>query len=268
MNNPVFVMEPLKSFWNTLVSGIGETGRMSMLTFSAFREIFKPPYELTPLIRQLHHIGVKSLTVVLITGTVAGFVAAVQAFYQLKNLSAQGMMGGFVAVMVIKELAPMLTAFVMAARVGTGIAAEIGTMKVTEQIDALRAMATSPVKYLVAPRLMACMIMLPILIVFSDIAGILGGFIISVYFGMSGTFFLQQLEKFMFVSDVIGGLIKGLVFGAIVAMVGCYRGLYASGGAEGVGRTTAASAVHSFVLVIIADFLLNYGIYTFLDVVS
>jgi phospholipid/cholesterol/gamma-HCH transport system permease protein len=237
-----------------------------MLTFSTFRVLFKRPYELTPLSKQLYNIGVKALPVVLITGTVVGLVSAIQAFYQLKALSAQGMIGGFVTASVIKELAPMLTAFVTAARVGTGFAAELGTMKVTEQIDALRAMATSPVKYLVVPRFLACAIMLPVLIVFADVAGILGGLLMSVYLGMTGSFFIRQAEKFLLPGDVLAGLIKGMTFGIIIAIVGCYRGLFASGGAEGVGQATASSAVNSFILIIIADLLLNYGIYAVLGV--
>ena len=256
----------LEGFRNKLTLGVNDIGRASMLTFSTFRVLFKRPYELTPLFKQLYNIGVKALPVVLITGTVVGLVSAIQAFYQLKALSAQGMIGGFVSVSVIKELAPMLTAFVTAARVGTGFAAELGTMKVTEQIDALRAMATSPVKYLVVPRFLACAIMLPLLIVFADVAGILGGLFMSVYLGMTGSFFIRQAEKFLFAGDVLAGLIKGMTFGIIIALVGCYRGLSASGGAEGVGRVTASAAVNSFILIIIADFLLNYGIYAVLGV--
>lgn len=251
-----------EGFRNKLTSSVNDIGRVSMLALSTFRVLFKRPYELSAILKQLYHVGVKALPVVLITGTVVGLVSAVQAFYQLKAMSAQGMMGGFVTLFVLKELAPMLTAFVTAARVGTGIAAELGTMKVTEQIDALRSMAISPVKYLVVPRLLACAIMLPILIVFADVAGILGGLIMSVYLGMTGSFFMQQAEKFLFVSDVLAGLIKGVTFGVIIALVGCYSGLSALGGAEGVGRATASSAVNSFILIIIADFFLNYGIYT------
>jgi len=259
------VIKILQALRANAVSSISGIGRATMLLLETFREIFKPPYELSQLVKQLHRVGAESLFVVLITGMVAGFVGAVQAFYQLKPLSAQGMMGGFVAVLVLKELAPMLTAFVMAARICTGFAAELGTMRVTEQIDALRAMATSPIKYLVVPRFLSCVIMLPLLVIFADASGIMGGFIISIYLGMSGSLFFQQLEKFLFVSDIVGGLIKGLVFGIIISMVGCYRGLYTTGGAEGVGHATSISAVHSFILIIISDFLLNYSIYAIID---
>ena len=259
-------MELLDNFRKRLTNSISGVGRASILLFSTFREIFRLPLEISEIVKQLYETGVKSLVVVLITGAVAGFVGAVQAYYQLKAMSAQGMMGGFVAVLVLKELAPMLTAFVMAARVGTGFAAELGTMKVTEQIDALRAMATSPIKYLVVPRLVACMIMLPLLIIFANVTGILGGLFISLSFGVKSGIFFQQFQKFFFVGDILGGIIKGVVFGIIISMVGCYRGLNTQGGAEGVGQATSISAVHSFVLIIFADFILNYIINAILNV--
>ena len=259
-------MKLLSRLHSKLASGVSHIGSASMLTFSTFRMIFMRPYELASLFKQLYYVGVKALLVVVVTGIVVGLVSAVQAFYQLKALSAQGMIGSFVTLTIVKELGPMLTAFVTAARVGTGIAAELGTMKVTEQIDALRAMATSPVKYLVVPRFLACVIMLPALIIFADVAGIIGGMIMSVYMGMPRVFFLVQAEKFLFPGDILAGLIKGVVFGAIIAIVGCYSGLSASGGAEGVGRSTASSAVNSFLLIIVADFFLNYGIYAVLGV--
>ena len=257
-------MELLADFRSRLASEVCDVGRASMLTSATFRMVFKRPYELAPLFKQLYHVGVKALPVVLITGAVVGLVSAVQAFYSLKELSAQGMIGGFVTLSVIKELAPMLTAFVTAARIGTSFAAELGTMKVTEQIDALRAMATSPIKYLVVPRFLACAIMLPILIIFADVAGIIGGLLMSMYLGIPGVFFMAQAEKFLLPGDVFAGLIKGMAFGTIIALVGCHRGLSALGGAEGVGRSTASSAVNSFILIILADFFLNYAIYAVL----
>jgi len=259
-------MSLLKILGNRVTDILGGVGRSSMLLFATFIELFKPPLELSEIGKQMYEAGVKSLFVVLITGMISGFVGAVQAFYQLKAISAQGMMGNFVAVLVLKELSPLLTGFVMAARVGTGFAAELGTMKVTEQIDALRAMATSPIKYLVVPRLVACAIMVPILITFANVTGILGGLFISLSFGVTSGVFFQQFQKAFFVGDIIGGLIKGVAFGTIIAMVGCYKGLNTTGGAEGVGRATSISAVNSFVLIIASDFILNYLINAFLDV--
>ncbi|MBD3181070.1 MlaE family lipid ABC transporter permease subunit [Candidatus Poribacteria bacterium] len=259
-------MDKQKSLQENFVYTIKDAGKASILFFSTVRMIFKRPYEFAPLLKQLYYVGVKALSVVIVTGAVVGLVSAIQAFYQLKSMSAEGMIGGFVSVSVIKELAPLLTAFVTAARVGTGMAAEIGTMKVTEQIDALRSMAVSPIKHLVVPRFLACAIMLPILVIFADIAGILGGYLMSLYLGISGTFFFQQAEKFVFAGDVIAGLVKGMTFGIIIALVGCHRGLSARGGAEGVGLSTSSAAVNSFLFIIIANFFLNYGIYAILGV--
>ncbi len=259
-------MEILGGAQNRLISSVSDIGRASMLAFSTFRALFKRPYELDQIFRQLYHVGVKALPVVLMTGIVVGLVATVQAYHQLKAMSAQGMMGGYVCLYVVKELAPMLTGFVTAARVGTGITAELGTMKVTEQVDALRSMATSPVKYLVVPRFIACVIMLPISIVFADVTGILGGMFMGISLDMAPSFFLRQAEGFLFVGDIVAGLVKGVFFGIIIAVVGCHRGLSASGGAEGVGQATASSAVQSFILIMIADFVLNYCIYTVLNI--
>lgn len=261
-------MEFMESFQVKLVSGVSDIGRAAILTLSTFRAIFRRPFEWTPLFKQFYYVGVRAIPVVIITGVVVGFVSAVQAFYQLKAISAEGMIGGFVAISVVKELAPMLAAFVMAARVGTGFAAELGTMKVTEQIDALRAMAVSPVKYLVVPRVLACAFMLPILIVFADVAGILGGLAMSVHLGLTGSFFIRQASDMLLAGDVLAGLIKGFSFGIIMAVVGCYRGISVSesAGAEGVGQATSSSAVNSFIGIILADFLLNYGIYTILGI--
>lgn len=261
-------MELLGNFQTKLILGVSDIGRMVMLTFSTLRAIFKRPFEMNTLFKQFYHIGVKAIPVVLITGTVVGFVAAVQAFYQLKAMSAEGMIGGFVAISVVKELAPMLSAFVMAARVGTGFAAELGTMKVTEQIDALRSMAVSPVKYLVVPRVIACALMLPILVVFADVAGIMGGLVMSMHLGLTGSFFIRQAGEMLLAADVLGGIIKGFIFGIIMAVVGCYKGISVSesAGAEGVGQATSSSAVNSFIGIILADLLLNYGIYTALGI--
>ncbi len=259
-------MNLLRGLRTQFVIGVSDAGNAFVLSLLTLLALFKRPFEPKPLFGQFYNIGVKALPVVLITGTVVGFVSAIQAFYQLKAMSAQGMIGGFVAVSVIKELAPMLTAFVMAAKVGTGFAAELGTMKVTEQIDALRAMATDPVKYLVVPRLIACSIMIPVLVVFADVSGIFGGYFMSIYLGMTGQFFIEEAVKFLLPGDILAGLIKGMTFGIIISIVGCHKGLFALGGAEGVGRATNSSAVNSFILIIVADFMLNYGIYAVLGI--
>ena len=188
-------------------------------------------------------------------------VLATQGYIQLSDLSAEGQIGGFVCVSLIKELGPMVTGFVLAGRIGASITAELGTMKVTEQIDALSVMGTDPVKYLVVPRFLACAYMLPILTVFSTFSGIAGGYFVAVYlFSMNGVFFMKQVQSYLFMSSICISLIKATSFGMAIALVGCYKGFTISvaGGAEGVGKATTGSAVVSLMLILVLDVLLNH----------
>jgi phospholipid/cholesterol/gamma-HCH transport system permease protein len=212
-------------------------------------------------------IGVHSLSVVLISGLFTGMVLATQGYYQLKDLSAEGSIGGFVTVSVIKELGPMVTAFVLSGRIGASITAELGTMKVTEQIDALEVMATNPVKYLVVPRFLACAVMLPILTIFSTVSGIAGGYLTAVHlFRMNGRFFMKQAQGYLFISSIIISLVKASAFGMAIASIGCYKGftISSAGGAEGVGKATTGSAVTSLITILVVDFFLNHLLYTIL----
>ena len=209
-----------------------------------------------------------SLSVVLITGVFTGLVLTLQAYYQLNDFSTQSMMGNFVSVSVLKELGPMLTAFVLASRIGAAMTAELGTMMVTEQVDAMQAMAVDPVKYLIVPRFLACTIMLPVLTIYSSICSIFGGYFTVVYlFQMNGVFFLTQVTDFIFINTILVSLMKAVVFGMVIAIVGCYKGFSVpvASGAEGVGKATTGSAVTSLILVLIVDFFLNHLMYTVLE---
>lgn len=195
-------------------------------------------------------------------------VLATQGYIQLSDLSAEGQIGGFVCVSLVKELGPMVTGFVLAGRIGASITAELGTMKVTEQIDALSVMGTDPVKYLVVPRFLACAYMLPILTVFSTFSGIAGGYFVAVYlFSMNGVFFMKQVQSYLFMSSICISLIKATSFGMAIALVGCYKGFTISvaGGAEGVGKATTGSAVVSLMLILVLDVLLNHLLFTLLQ---
>jgi phospholipid/cholesterol/gamma-HCH transport system permease protein len=181
-----------------VIKWLFEVGGAVTLVCSTLSLLFKPPLQFSLLVRQLLLIGVNSLSVVLVSGVFTGMVLATQGYHQLREFSAEGSIGGFVSISVIKELGPMVTAFVLAGRIGASITAELGTMKVTEQIDALEVMATNPVKYLVVPRFLACAIMLPILTVFSTVFGIAGGYITAVYlFDMNGNFFYEAGAKLL-----------------------------------------------------------------------
>lgn len=239
-------------------------GNASILAISTLLLVFKRPFGVSMIIKQLHAVGVNSFSVVLITGCFVGMVVASQAYHQLDDLSAQGMMGMAVAVTIIKELGPVVTSFILAGRVGAGMTAEIGSMRVTEQVDALSAMAVSPVKYLVVPRFLACTIMFPVLTTFSNCVGLIGGYITTVkLLGMNGPFFISQTTRALFVSDIFIGIFKAIVFGCIVAVVGCYRGLSVptNSGAEGVGKATTSSAVTSLILILAVDFFLGHILY-------
>ncbi len=239
-------------------------GSASRLFASTLRQLFKPPFEFSLLVDQLHNVGVGSFSVVIVTGIVTGMLTAVGVYYQMRKFAAEGLMGGFIALAVIKELGPILTAIVLSGRIGASITAELGSMRVTEQIDAMEAMAVSPVKYLVVPRFIACTIMLPLLTVFANLLAIIGGLGTSVFlFGMNSRFFLSQAKSTIYVNDLLIGLLKSACFGMVIALIGCYKGLSVNPaeGAEGVGNATTGSAVTSFMVVLMVDFILDQTIY-------
>jgi phospholipid/cholesterol/gamma-HCH transport system permease protein len=194
-------------------------------------------------------------------------VIALQGFYQLSDTSTEGMTGAIVSVSIVKELGPIITSFVLSGRIGASITAEIGAMKVSEQIDAMKAMGVSPAKYLVVPRFIACLIMLPVLTIYADAWGFLGGFLIAVgLLSMNARFFLNQFRTALLVNDIIIGSLKAAIFGMIIAFVGCYKGFSVKekSGAEGVGLATTGSTVMSLLLILTTNFFLDHLLYTVL----
>jgi phospholipid/cholesterol/gamma-HCH transport system permease protein len=210
---------------------------------------------------QLYNIGVMSVGVVAITGFTTGFVLAAQSFYQLGEKGLAGVTGVLVAKSMITELGPILTAFMVTGRVGSSMCAEIGSMKVTEQIDALKSMAVNPNGYLIAPRFIAGTIMIPLLTLFSAMMGIAGGYLISIgFFHMSPANFLHPIPLHVSVFDLATLIIKSLIFGILLVTVCCYKGLKTSGGAAGVGKATTQSVVTSYVLILLFDLFLTMGL--------
>lgn len=213
-------------------------------------------------INQMSIIGVNSIPIVLVTITFSGMVLAL---YSAQTLVAYGFggtfVGGGIGLSVARELSPVLSAVVVAARAGSAMAAEIGSMKVTEQVDALRALAVDPVEYLVAPRLIAAMVMLPVVTILADIVGTVGGYMVAVVNGVPGGSFWSSLQAFVEPGDVVKGLLKTVFFGATIAIVGCYEGLATRGGATGVGRSTTRAVVFSVVLIYISNFFLTYVLF-------
>lgn len=247
-------MSSASTFGRVLVS-LG--GYATMMTETGWICLRHPPSWL--LIRdQMYDIGVTSLPVVAITGFSTGMVLAAQAVFQLSDFGLTNVTGIMVSKSMVVELGPVLTAFMVTGRVGAAMCAELGTMQVTEQIDALRSMAIHPLRYLVAPRLIAGVAMMPILSLFSCVMGIVGGYLIAVgYYGMDPTDFLDPLPQHIKNFDLLLGFVKAFVFGIIIVSISCYRGMITTGGAKGVGYATTNSVVICYSVILIVNFLLT-----------
>jgi len=220
--------------------------------------IFKRPRYVKEIMFQMDSIGVGSVPIILLTGVFTGMVLVLQTANQLQVFGATMYVGKMVSLGMIKELGPVLASLMVTGRVGSGIAAELGSMKDTEQIDAMMVEGTDPIKRLVLPRLLACVFMLPLLTVLADAVGIIGGYLIATYsLRIDATFYWTMSFQSLAMRDVLQGLLKPAFFGFIIAMVGCYKGLNTSGGTVGVGRTTTESVVISSILVIGSDFFIT-----------
>lgn len=235
-----------------------QLGGMGLLSAQALYLTFRPPFAWRSLLDQMDYIGVRSLFIVCVTALFTGLVLGLQTVYGLARFGAKSYIGGVVALTIVREMGPVLTALVVGGRTGSGMAAELGSMTVTEQIDAMRAMGANPVKRLVVPRVLACVIVLPLLAVVADILGIIGGLIISLL-EVERSFYLyfHTVISNLALADIISGVGKTLFFGFIIAIVGCYQGLSARGGTQGVGLATTVSVVTSFILILVADFFLT-----------
>ena len=235
------------------------TGRTVRLLVRTLIQL--PRMNLRHVIYQMAHLGVDTMPIVFMMIVFTGMVMVWQATPALARAGAQSTTGGLVALAMFRELGPVLSGVVMAGRVGAAITAEIGSMKVTEQIDALRVMATDPVAYMVVPRFVACVLMTPLVVTFANIMGIAGGFMVATTYTDVGPYtFIYSIETFTELTDFSNGLIKSMVFGGIVAIVGCLKGMGAQEGAEGVGHATTSSVVTSIVWI----FVMNYFLSTWL----
>lgn len=235
-----------------------ETGRVLLLLVQTLRHMVAPPYDIGNTIKQMLEVGVKSVPVALVTALFTGMVLALQTYTGFKRFGAEAVVGTVVALSMTREMGPVLTGLIVAGRAGAAMAAELGTMRVTEQIDALETLATNPVKYLIVPRFIAGMLMLPALAVISDVVGIAGGYLITVgMFGSSSSQYWKRTWDFIEVGDIFNGLLKACFFGACIALLSCYKGFYSEGGAEGVGKATTGAVVVSFMSILISDYFLS-----------
>ncbi len=237
-------------------------GGIMLLGTKAFLGLFRPPFKRRQVIAQMSKIGVESLFIVSLISLFTGIVLVFQSAYQLQKLGAERFIAHLVSLSMCRELGPVFTALIIAGRAGASISAEVGTMKVTEQIDALQTMASDPVQYLVVPRLLALLTMVPLLTIYANFIGILGGYIVAIWkLGVTSSMFINSTFEALALKDVFSGLFKSMVFAAIICTVSCFEGLNAKGGAEGVGKATTLAVVISFVLVIAADCLFTAFFY-------
>jgi len=241
-----------------VLTAIEHTGQLVLVGANTLLWTFRPPLRPHAIFEQMEFVGVKSLFVVILTGAFTGSVFTLQVYFGFSMFGAESMVGTTVALAMTRELGPVLTALMVTGRAGSAMAAELGTMRVTEQIDAMYVMATNPVKYLIVPRVLAGAFMLPLLTTVANAVGIVGGYLVGVgLLHINRGIFINNIIRHVEPSDIFNGLIKSVVFGIILALVGCYKGFYAQGGAEGVGRATTEAVVLASVLILSSDFVMT-----------
>jgi len=243
---------------NFITGAILQLQEITLLTWRALRSLFRPPIYWREIITQMDTLGFGSLTIILLTGTFTGGVLALNSSNTLQKFGVQNVTGQLVATSLIRELGPVLTSLMLAGRVGSGIAAELGSMLVSEQIDAMRALGTDPVKKLVIPRILALVTMTPLLTIICDMVGVLGGQLVATtLLFQSSSVYISSARQAVTINEIVGGLIKPLVFGFVIAIIGCYMGMSTQGGTVGVGRSTTRSVVVASITIIFVDFLLT-----------
>ena len=236
------------------MSFLAAAGRLALFALHALSHCLRPPFYPRLIVRQMIDIGYYSLPVVGLTALFTGVVLALQTNTGFSRINAQGAVALVVVLSVTRELGPVIASLMVAGRIGAAMAAEIGTMRVTDQIDALSTLATNPFKYLVVPRLIAGTIAVPALVLIADIIGVFGGFLVGTYrLGFNPSAYLGQTADYLHTDDVVSGLIKAAVFGFVIALMGCYHGYHSRGGAEGVGTATTYSVVSASILILLLD---------------
>ena len=250
--------EPTPSLASRVRLRLETLGAMAVMTGKVFSRAVRPPYDWGALVYHTETLGVRSMPIALLTSTFAGLVISLQFGFFLARFGVQYTVGRVVILTLFRELAPVLTALTVGARIGSGIAAELGAMAVTEQVDAIRALGADPLRKLVVPRVLACLLVLPTLTVIADVIGLVAGaLVVNMQYGISLDMFFQGALDTVFVIDFTSGVLKGAVFGVIIGLVGCFKGLTVEGGTEGVGRATTQSVAITSVTVCLADFFIT-----------
>lgn len=235
-----------------------EMGHMTIFFAHAVYIMVVPPYKFKWILKRLRFIGTKSISIILLTGAFTGMVLALQLFYTLRKFSSEGLLGPAVALSLVRELGPVLSALMITGRAGSALAAEIGMMKITEQLDAFYSMALNPVRYFISPTIVAGIIAFPLLTAIFDVVGIYGGYIVGVkLLDLSPGTYFSQMQLLVAMEDILIGIYKSVAFGILVTWVCCYKGFYAGHGAEGVSRATTEAVVMSSVLILISDYFIG-----------
>jgi len=243
---------------NSLLNGIRSIGDIFLLCGQGIAKAFVPRYRPKLFLEQLLFAGVKSLPIVLLTGAFSGMVFALQSIRVFARFNVETMAGATVTLALTRELAPVLTGLMVAGRVGSAMATEIGTMRVTEQVDALVALAVDPIQYLVSPRIIAGMLMVPLLVIYFDVIGMAGAWLVGVgMYGVDQGFFFSHVQRMVSLSDIMQGVIKGIIFGAMISSIACHQGFRAEGGARGVGAATTSAVVWSSVGILATNYLMT-----------
>ena len=254
-------INPLRTIGAATLGMLGTIGQLTLFTLNSVSHFVRPPIYFRLIGRQMIDVGYYSLPVVGLTTLFSGMVIALQSYTGATRVTADAALENVTAVVVLsitRELAPVLAGLMVAGRIGASMAAEIGTMRVTEQIDALTTLSTNPIKYLVVPRIIAGLTMLPLLVLVGDVIGVFGGYVIGVFkLDFNPALYIQKTYNFLEYIDVLSGLVKAAVFGFVVTLLGCYMGYHSSGGAQGVGAATTNAVVASAILILILNYLIS-----------
>ena len=252
------VLQPVRQLGQLILGIIRGLGRSVIFLFTTIVLIFIPPYKLYRVVKQIRFMGVNSTFIVLLTGVFTGMVLGIQGYYSLSKFAAESLLGPVVALSLIRELGPVLSAIMITARAGSALAAEIGIMRITEQIDALEMMALNPIRYLVVPNILAGIVAFPILAAFFDLVGIFGGYLVGVkMLGLSEGSYYGEIKNMVTMQDITVGFYKSISFGIIVNWVCCFKGYFTGYGAEGVSKATTEAVVICSVLILVWDYFMT-----------
>lgn len=257
------VLDPIAALGRLALGLVLMLGELALFAAAGISGLVRPPYYLRNFGRALMEIGYYSLPVVALTAVFTGMVLALQSYVGFSRFDSSSVIASVVVLSLTRELGPVLAGLMVAGRAGSAIAAEMGTMRVTDQIDALTTLATDPIRYLVTPRLLAGVIALPLLVVIADILGVAGGFLVStIRLGFEPNAYLRNTLTYLHADDVVSGLVKAAVFGFIIALMGCFHGYRSRGGAQGVGGATTAAVVSASILILALDYLLTQAFFS------